>query len=545
MLFRAAFVTQKHVPGSIETSHGSLSKIIGNCWRALPLEERAIWEKKAKEEKIEHAIKYPGYRFKPVHKKHKKRDEPKKPKATDLEERRCEEVAQLLLEGKKGEELAKAVRELDAKYQSRKPSFREPQLQPPPQPQPQAQQYNPHACYHPSQFSQLPRRSSSVPPPTTIALPAAPFLSISRGHSPVPSISSVSIARSNRVSPPSNTFDTDALNAGNYLHQRRASTAPPMDLGLEVDADGIASLPWPMGPSDFSYRETYLRYQELLQHGYHGQYGWRYSQTQMQEQPMYQDWMPEPQYDNREPSPVPEVNTALWEPGWSLQCDQKPQPVQNQAPTERRDSFDMTHVLKYLPDKQGPSEEPASASSSASYQYPSPWAAQQNQSGPSSHYSSSPAPSTVDSMEANWAAQSSGNSPAAMSCTLSQAQVSPVSVHAPRPQQAWGLGLDFSQQQQVQQAEYVEVSPYDMAPAPQEGYDASQEGYAFPAPKTEPQPESPLLQGYVSPVDLTQQQHQQQMYDCYAQAVHADPNSVASGTVVYEEYHDIIHDNVY
>lgn len=31
MLFRADFVRQKHVPGSIETNHGSLSKIIGEC----------------------------------------------------------------------------------------------------------------------------------------------------------------------------------------------------------------------------------------------------------------------------------------------------------------------------------------------------------------------------------------------------------------------------------------------------------------------------------------------------------------------------------
>jgi transcription factor SOX7/8/10/18 (SOX group E/F) len=34
MLFRADFVRQKHVPGSIETNHGSLSKIIG---RSFPL----------------------------------------------------------------------------------------------------------------------------------------------------------------------------------------------------------------------------------------------------------------------------------------------------------------------------------------------------------------------------------------------------------------------------------------------------------------------------------------------------------------------------
>ena len=36
MLFRADFVRQKHVPGSIETNHGSLSKIIGASRSAQP-----------------------------------------------------------------------------------------------------------------------------------------------------------------------------------------------------------------------------------------------------------------------------------------------------------------------------------------------------------------------------------------------------------------------------------------------------------------------------------------------------------------------------
>ncbi|KAG1880413.1 hypothetical protein C8R48DRAFT_767205 [Suillus tomentosus] len=59
MLFRADFVRQKHIPGSIETNHGSLSKIIGNCWRALPLEEKRVWEIKAKHAKAEHKARYP------------------------------------------------------------------------------------------------------------------------------------------------------------------------------------------------------------------------------------------------------------------------------------------------------------------------------------------------------------------------------------------------------------------------------------------------------------------------------------------------------
>lgn len=198
MLFRADFVRQKHVPGSIETNHGSLSKIIGkcivllvshrsrsliavfpgNCWRSLPLEDKRVWEVKAKHAKAEHKIRYPDYRFRPVHNKNK--DKKKEKPATTLEdERRCEEVAQLLLEGKKGDELAAAVRQLD--------SMREPSPLP----------LYPH------------RRSSSVPLPgdwRQIALPSVPFLPLqSRPGSPV------GISQSNRL----------------YYGQRRASSARP------------------------------------------------------------------------------------------------------------------------------------------------------------------------------------------------------------------------------------------------------------------------------------------------------------------------------
>ncbi|KAJ7513048.1 hypothetical protein B0H11DRAFT_16728 [Mycena galericulata] len=137
MLFRADFVRQKHVPGSIETNHGSLSKIIGNCWRALPLPEKHIWETKAKHAKAEHKLKYPDYKFRPVHNKRgaaasaststpvappaqpasksTSGSTPKGQLTPQEDERRCEEVAALLLQGKKGEELAWAVRDLDSR----------------------------------------------------------------------------------------------------------------------------------------------------------------------------------------------------------------------------------------------------------------------------------------------------------------------------------------------------------------------------------------------------------------------------------------------
>ncbi|KAF7318738.1 HMG box domain-containing protein [Mycena chlorophos] len=127
MLFRADFVRQKHVPGTIETNHGSLSKIIGNCWRSLPLDEKHLWEVRAKQAKAEHKQKYPDYKFRPVHNKQRgatapvpPRPQPRMPSTTvkgqlpqEEDDRRCEEVAALLLQGKKGEELAAAVQDLD------------------------------------------------------------------------------------------------------------------------------------------------------------------------------------------------------------------------------------------------------------------------------------------------------------------------------------------------------------------------------------------------------------------------------------------------
>lgn len=131
----------------------------GNCWRSLPLEEKHVWEVKAKHAKAEHKLRYPEYRFRPVHNKNKEKKK-EKPQVTPEEERRCEDVAALLLEGMKGEALAAAVRALDQKQK------------------PYAHQVDRH------------RRSSSVPLPNDyypqgIALPSVPFLSAhSRPASP-------------------------------------------------------------------------------------------------------------------------------------------------------------------------------------------------------------------------------------------------------------------------------------------------------------------------------------------------------------------------
>ncbi|CAL1698936.1 unnamed protein product [Somion occarium] len=226
MLFRADFVRQKHVPGSIETNHGSLSKIIGNCWRQLPLEEKRIWESRAKKAKADHRERYPNYRFRPVHNKHKKRDAARKEKTPMpvQDERRCEEVAQLLLEGKKGDELAAAVRMLDydRAHEMSMSATASPMLHMP-APLPMVSGAMPF-------YTQ--RRSSSVPPMMyhPINIPSVPFLMHSQAQHPTysrPESPVSSIARSNRM----------------FLGQRRASS-----VGVSLERS------WMMGSEYMPYQ---------------------------------------------------------------------------------------------------------------------------------------------------------------------------------------------------------------------------------------------------------------------------------------------------
>ncbi|TFY67991.1 hypothetical protein EVJ58_g1285 [Rhodofomes roseus] len=171
MLFRADFVRKKHIPGSIETSHISLSKIIGNVWRELPYEDKQYWVLEAKRAKAEHKLQYPNYKFRPIHNKDKKkaRDAKKPPVPTPVSEdidRRAGAVAQMMLGGKKGEELASAVRAWEARN-TNAPDMSFGHADPAGIPL-----FNPMPLYAGH------RRSSSVPLPpyTQIAVPSIPFL---------------------------------------------------------------------------------------------------------------------------------------------------------------------------------------------------------------------------------------------------------------------------------------------------------------------------------------------------------------------------------
>ncbi|OSX61107.1 hypothetical protein POSPLADRAFT_1066448 [Postia placenta MAD-698-R-SB12] len=242
MLFRSDFVRRKHLPGSIETNHGTLSKILGTYWKNLPPTQRDFWEKQAKKVKAAHEQKYPGYKYQPKHDKEKRQAKAavkNSKKESPEDEERVEQVAQFLLAGKTGDDLAQAIRKLDLDIARRK--TRSPEVAAPAPVASSSHFVDPFALPFYAQ-----RRSSSVPlhamgamffhqqqyQPQPIALPLAPPMSPwaqvppdTRSPSPVGTI-----ARSQR----------------SYLGQRRVSSAQP-----------VPSRPWyPREPSYATVDQT-------------------------------------------------------------------------------------------------------------------------------------------------------------------------------------------------------------------------------------------------------------------------------------------------
>ncbi|KAI0754168.1 hypothetical protein C8Q80DRAFT_1093315 [Daedaleopsis nitida] len=114
ILFRSSFIKNQHVSSGVETNHSTLSKIIGLTWQNLPHEERQIWHAKAKAALEEHKRKFPQYAFRPLHTKGKTPTEKRKVREVEPKDlKRCEKIAQLLIEGKKGADLDAAIQEFD------------------------------------------------------------------------------------------------------------------------------------------------------------------------------------------------------------------------------------------------------------------------------------------------------------------------------------------------------------------------------------------------------------------------------------------------
>ncbi|KAI0765900.1 hypothetical protein BD413DRAFT_606065 [Trametes elegans] len=133
ILFRSSFIRAQHIPGAIEGNHSALSKIIGKYWKALPREERKVWEAQAVVALAEHRKKYPDWRFKPAaNALAKVKDGPRKrgnrkgrgqsEKEERSREKRCTKIADLLVAGKTGTDLAAAIEQYDCELdRGRKP----------------------------------------------------------------------------------------------------------------------------------------------------------------------------------------------------------------------------------------------------------------------------------------------------------------------------------------------------------------------------------------------------------------------------------------
>ncbi|KAF8887741.1 hypothetical protein BD779DRAFT_1525954 [Infundibulicybe gibba] len=108
MIYRSEFWAGEKISRTIERDHRHISRIIGHCWNQMPEEEKDLWRAKAEVEKLEHEQKYPGYRFTPGLRAKKPIKRNVKRNGTE-ELLRCKQVAELILAGKKGNELETAV----------------------------------------------------------------------------------------------------------------------------------------------------------------------------------------------------------------------------------------------------------------------------------------------------------------------------------------------------------------------------------------------------------------------------------------------------
>ncbi|KAJ7034922.1 hypothetical protein C8F04DRAFT_1099502 [Mycena alexandri] len=119
ILFRSSFIKSQRVSTEVETNHSTLSKIIGMTWKNLPPGERGVWQAKAMDAVAEHKRNFPTYAFRPKHSRSKNDPDGPPPKAKRKvrevyqDPRRCEKIAELLVEGKKGAELDRAIQEFD------------------------------------------------------------------------------------------------------------------------------------------------------------------------------------------------------------------------------------------------------------------------------------------------------------------------------------------------------------------------------------------------------------------------------------------------
>jgi len=186
ILFRSSFIKSQHVSTEVETNHSTLSKIIGLTWQNLPNDERQVWHAKAKAALDEHKRKFPQYAFRPLH--NKGRGGPEKRKVREVgpkDLKRCAKIAELLVEGKKGQELDAAIQEFDkhhvpeviTRFEAPLTARMYRRSSSAPVPDTEHSQPRPFLPSTPSTSSRKPRASSSRPTryPTPTPSPSPPY----------------------------------------------------------------------------------------------------------------------------------------------------------------------------------------------------------------------------------------------------------------------------------------------------------------------------------------------------------------------------------
>ncbi|KZS96397.1 hypothetical protein SISNIDRAFT_438143, partial [Sistotremastrum niveocremeum HHB9708] len=131
ILFRASFIKSHLIPGTIEQNHTTLSRIAGICWRDMKHEEKETWREMARKAMEDHKKRYPLYRYNPRDgrgsgssgdpsssaggKIGRIKRKVKEIAGPPLDPERCKEIARMLVQGKKGDELEDAVRKFDGR----------------------------------------------------------------------------------------------------------------------------------------------------------------------------------------------------------------------------------------------------------------------------------------------------------------------------------------------------------------------------------------------------------------------------------------------
>lgn len=127
------------------------------CWKALPEEERQVWKEKARRAMEEHKRLYPSYRYNPRDQQNRTQSAGRaKRKVKEIsgpppDPERIQEIARMLVEGKKGDDLEHAVNQFDENVKVHSPERARPVIQ---------------ARFDaPMTESTFRRRSTSLPPP--------------------------------------------------------------------------------------------------------------------------------------------------------------------------------------------------------------------------------------------------------------------------------------------------------------------------------------------------------------------------------------------